>query len=63
MAGIKKSGKEEMVRDVFMALLSKWDVRDRGSARNLAKHAVEIADGFYEEMDHVFAAKKPEKPA
>ena len=63
MAVPKKGSREEMVRDVFLALAPKWDVKDKTSARNLARQCVEIADGYYDALDHVFAAKKPEKPA
>jgi len=63
MAVAKKNTKEEMVREVFLALANKWDVHDRPSARNLAKHCVEIVDGYYEVLDAVYAAKKPEKSA
>jgi hypothetical protein len=61
MATTKKSGREDLVRDLFLTLSNKWDVHDKASARNLAKHCVEIVDGYYEVLDGVFAAKKPEK--
>jgi hypothetical protein len=63
MAVGKKGDKEEMVHEVFLALAKKWDVHDRATGRNLAKHCVEIVDGYYELMDTVYASKKPEKPA
>lgn len=63
MAATKKNTKDEMVREVFLALARKWDVHDKASAKQLAKQSVEIVDGFYEVMDTVYAAKKPEKPA
>lgn len=59
----KKNGKEEMVRDLFIALAAKWDVHDKASARNLAKQCLDAVDGYHEVMDTAFAAKKPEKPA
>ena len=61
MATAKKSGKEELVRDVFVALAAKWDIHDRAGAKILTKHCLEIADGFYEALDGALAAKKPEK--
>lgn len=61
MATSKKNTREDLVRDVFLALANKWDVHDKASARNLAKHCVDIVDGYYEVLDGVFAAKKPEK--
>lgn len=61
MAVAKKNSREDMVREVFLTLANKWDVHDKASARNLAKHCVEIVDGYYEVLDGVFAAKKPEK--
>jgi hypothetical protein len=57
----KKPGKEEMVRDLFLALAAKWDVHDRVSAKNLTKTCLEAVDGFYEVLDQAYAAKKPEK--
>ena len=59
----KKIGKEEMIRELFLSLAPKWDVHDRVTARHLARQCLEAIDGFYEEMDKSFAAKKPEKPA
>jgi len=61
MAVAKKSGREELVRELFVALAPKWDVHDKLSAKNLAKHCLEAADGFYEVMDQAYGAKKPEK--
>ncbi len=61
MATSKTSSREDLVRDLFLTLSNKWDVHDRASARNLAKHCVEIVDGYYEVLDGVFAAKKPAK--
>lgn len=63
MAIARKAGKEELVRELFVALAAKWDVHDKASARNLAHHCLEAADGYYDVMDHAFIAKKPEKPA
>lgn len=62
MAGAKKNGKEELARELFVVLAAKWDVHDRASGKNLAQHCLEAAEGFYDVMDHAFAAKKPEKP-
>lgn len=61
MAVTKKNSREDMVREVFLILTPKWDVHDKASARNLARHCVDIVDGYYEVLDTVFAAKKPEK--
>lgn len=61
MAVSKKGTREELVRELFLALVGKWDVHDRVTARNLARHCVDIADGYYEVLDTVYAAKKPEK--
>lgn len=61
MATSKKAGKEELVRELFLALAPKWDVHDRLSAKNLAKHCLDAVDGFYEVLDQAYAAKKPEK--
>ena len=61
MAVAKKSGKEEFVKEVFVALLAKWDVHDKSGAQKLAKACLEIADGYYEVLDGALAAKKPEK--
>ncbi len=60
---VKKSGKEEMARDLFVTLAAKWDVHDKAGAKNLAKHCLEAVDGFYEVLDSAYASKKPEKPA
>ncbi|HTB34343.1 MAG TPA: hypothetical protein VK842_05735 [bacterium] len=57
----KKNTREELVREVFLALVSKWDVHDKASARTLARHCVDMVDGYYEVLDTVYAAKKPEK--
>ncbi len=57
----KKSGKEEMVRELFIRLAAKWDVHDKASARHLTKACLEAVDGFYDVLDHAYAAKKPEK--
>jgi hypothetical protein len=59
----KKIGREEMVRELFLTLAPKWDVHDRVTARHLARQCLEAIDGFYEELDKSFAAKKPEKPS
>lgn len=48
MATLKKNSNEEFIKEIFMALLDKWDVKDKASAKNLAKHAVEIAEGYAE---------------
>lgn len=61
MAAAKKSGKEELAREVFVALVAKWDIHDRAGAKILSKHCLEIADGFYDSMDSALASKKPEK--
>jgi hypothetical protein len=61
MAVSKKPGREEMVRDLFLALAAKWDVHDKPGAKNLTKSCLEAVDGFYEVMDQVYTAKKPEK--
>jgi len=63
MAVAKKNTREEMVREVFLALVHKWEVHDKASARNLARHCVDMVDGYYEVLDTVYAAKKPEKIA
>ena len=63
MAVAKKNSREEMVREVFLALVPKWDVHDKASAKGLAKQCVEIVDGYYDVLDTVFAAKKPDKIA
>jgi hypothetical protein len=57
----RKGNKEELVRELFVALADKWDVHDRSSARNLAEHCLHIADGYFDVMDAAFASKKPEK--
>jgi 23S rRNA G2445 N2-methylase RlmL len=59
----KKGSKEELVRDVFLALLVKWDVHDKATGRNLARHSVDIVEGYYEVLDNVYGSRKPEKPA
>lgn len=63
MAVSKKGTKEEFVREIFLALAARWDVKDRHSSQALARHCIEIADGYYDVMEQAFAAKKPEKPA
>ena len=63
MAPGKKSTREEFVREIFLALASRWDVKDRHSAAVLTRHCMDIADGYYDVMEQTFAAKKPEKPA
>jgi hypothetical protein len=61
----KKSGKEELVRKLFLNLASKWDIHDRAGAQHLAKQCLEMAEGYYDVVDASLAAspKKPEKPA
>jgi hypothetical protein len=61
----KKSGKEELVRKLFVALAPKWDIHDRAGAQHLAKQCLEMAEGYHDVMDAALGAspKKPEKPA
>ena len=61
MAVAKKNTREEMVRELFLVLARKWDVHDKATAKTLARHCVEMVDGYYEVLDTVYAAKKPEK--
>lgn len=65
MPAIKKNGREELVRALFVALAPKWDVKDRASARNLARHCLEIAEGFHDVVDPALSLPKPkpERPA
>jgi hypothetical protein len=46
MPPLKKDPNSEFVKEIFMALLDRWDVKDRLSAKNLALHAQEIAAGY-----------------
>lgn len=60
----KKSGKEEVVRGLFLALAPKWDIHDKAGARNLAKHCLEMAEGYQEVVETALGLpKKPEKIA
>jgi hypothetical protein len=46
MPSLRKDPNSEFVKEIFLALLDRWDVKDRASARNLATHAQEIAAGY-----------------
>jgi hypothetical protein len=59
MAPIKKDPKEEFVKEVFLNLLSRWDVKDRCSAQNLARYSYEIVDGFHDVVKEKSPVLKP----
>lgn len=64
MAVGKKNGREEMLRELFVALAPKWDIHDREGARTLTRHCLDMIDGFYDVADTVSAAPKQRaKPA
>lgn len=53
--------RDELAKEVFLKLVNRWDVKDRSSAANLARCALEIADGFIEVSDGKFAGKAKSK--
>ncbi len=58
----KKSGREELVRQLFLVLAPKWDIHDKAGARNLAVHCLEMAEGYHEVVEPALGLpKKPEK--
>ena len=44
---VKNSGHKEMAREIFLALVDRWDVKDQASAENLARASWEIAEGYF----------------
>lgn len=62
MPVVKKSGKEELVRALFLALAPKWDIHDKAGAKNLAKQCLEMAEGYTEVVEPALGLpKKPDK--
>ena len=59
MPALKKDPQSELVRDIFLALLDRWDVKDKASAKNLARHAQEIALGYHEVVKPTPVMTKP----
>ena len=52
---------EALARDIFIALLDRWDVKDKASAEVLARASVQIADGFVEVAQEAFDSKLSSK--
>lgn len=44
----KKNEKSEMAKSIFLALVERWDVKDRAGAAHLARTSFEIAEGYLE---------------
>jgi len=59
MPTLKKDADTEFVRNIFLALCSRWDVKDKASAKNLARYALEIAAGYNEVIKPVPVMTKP----
>lgn len=49
--------KDELVKDIFLRLLERWDIKDKAGARGLALASAQIADGFTEAMREVMDGK------
>lgn len=59
MPPVKKIANSELVKEIFLALLDRWDVKDKSSSKNLARHALEIAAGFQEVVAPAPVMTKP----
>lgn len=58
----KKSGKEDLIRALFISLAPKWDIHDRAGAQHLAKRCLEMAEGYHDVVEPALGLpKKPEK--
>ena len=59
MPPVRKDPNEEFVKEIFLHLLDRWDVKDKASSKNLAKYSYQIAEGFMEVAKEKLVPPKP----